>query len=245
MIPYVRQEKIIEILESGNVVTIDELNKRIPGVSVSTLRRDLKELENTNRVQILSGGAVKISSMVRELPMTTKSTLHTKEKKIIASIAMKEITDGETIYLDSGSTCTVLLKELLHRKIHIITTNTDIFGITGNIEAEITVLGGTFSPNISSLRGPLTQLNLQNYIFDKAFIGGNGIDLTYGVTTPNMLEANKKREAFKQAKKAYLLCDSSKFHKVSTVKAFDLHEIPLITDYIDVDLSQEMMIVSQ
>src|SRR5699024_963630 len=245
MIPYVRQEKILEILESDDVVTIDDLKKSIPNVSVSTLRRDLKELERAKSVQMLSGGAVKLCSSVSELPISTKSILHIEDKKYIANLAMREINEGETIYLDSGSTCTALLKQILDKKIHIITTNTDVFSITGKIEAEITMLGGNFSPNISSLSGPLTLENLRNYIFDKAFIGANGIDLNYGVTTPNLVEATKKKEVCNQSKKTYLLCDSSKFHKTSTVKAFDLHDVVLITVRLDEELEKELSIISE
>lgn len=245
MIPYVRQEKILEILENIDVITIEELKKLIPNISVSTLRRDLKELEKANSIEMLSGGAVKICSSISELPIATKSTLHTEDKQYIADLALREIVEGDTIYLDSGSTCTVLLRKILNKKIHIITTNTDVFSITGKIEAEITILGGNFSPDISSLSGPLTAENFKNFIFDKAFIGANGIDLDYGITTPNIVEAAKKKEAFKQSKKTFLLCDSSKFHKISTVKSFDLKDVVLITDKRNKDLEKEMIIISE
>lgn len=245
MIPYVRQEKIIEILESRELIKIEELQKLIPEVSISTLRRDLKELEGVNKVQTLSGGAVKLSSSVSELPMATKASLQTKEKLHIAQLAAREVVAGETIYLDSGSTCTVLLRELLKKKIRIVTTNTDVFRLTGEFEADITILGGTYDPKISSLSGPLAEANIQKYVFDKAFLGANGIDLKFGVTTPNLIEAIKKKTVIDQAKQAFLVCDSSKFHKTSAVKSFDLNEVVLITDKEDLELSKEMKVISE
>ncbi|CRH19759.1 DeoR/GlpR transcriptional regulator [Carnobacterium maltaromaticum] len=245
MIPYVRQEKIIEILANKELIKIEELQKFIPEVSISTLRRDLKELENVNKVQILSGGAVKICSSVSELPMATKSSLQTKEKHYIAELAAREVSVGETIYLDSGSTCTVLLKELLKKDIRIITTNTDVLRLTGNFDAEITILGGTYDPKISSLSGPLTEANIKKYVFDKAFLGANGIDLKFGVTTPNLVEATKKKTVIDYTKEAFLLCDSSKFHKTSAVKSFDLNEVVLITDKLDSELSKKMKIIAR
>ncbi|WP_375180062.1 DeoR/GlpR family DNA-binding transcription regulator [Enterococcus rotai] len=245
MIPYVRQEKIIEILENRELIKIEELQTLIPEVSMSTLRRDLKELEGLNKVQTLSGGAVKICSSVSELPMSTKSSLQTKEKLYIAELAAREVVTGETIYLDSGSTCTTLLRELLKKKIKIITTNTDVFRLTGEFEAEITVLGGTYDPKISSLSGPLAEANIQKYVFDKAFLGANGIDLKFGVTTPNLVEAIKKKTVIDYAKKSFLLCDSSKFHKSSAVKSFDLNEVILISDKEDSELSKAMKIIAK
>lgn len=245
MIPYIRQEKIIELLESRELIRIEELQKLIPEVSISTLRRDLKELEGLNKVQMLSGGAVKICSSVSELPMSTKASLQTKEKQYIAELAVREVVAGDTIYLDSGSTCTALLKELLKLNIRIITTNTDVLRLTGDFEAEITILGGTYDPKISSLSGPLTEANIQKYIFDKAFLGANGIDLAFGVTTPNLVEAIKKKTVIDHAKKVFLLCDSSKFHKTSAVKSFELNEVVLITNKADLELSKEMKIISK
>lgn len=244
MIPYERQEKILEILAEKELLRIEELQKFIPEVSVSTLRRDLKELEKANKVQMLTGGAVKVCSSISELPMSTKTSLQTKEKKQIAELAVQQIADGETIYLDSGSTCTVLLSELLNRKIHIVTTNTNVFEVSGQIEAEITLLGGKYNPAISSISGPLTENNLQNYIFDKAFLGANGVDLTYGFSTPRLEEAMKKRTVLQHAKKTFVLCDSSKFHKVSTVKVFDLDLVTLISDQTDEELEKKMTIIS-
>lgn len=245
MIPYVRQEKIIEILENRELIRIEELQKLIPEVSISTLRRDLKELESLNKVQTLSGGAVKICSSVSELPMSTKSGLQTKEKLYIAELAAQKVVVGETIYLDSGSTCTALLNELLKKKIRIITTNTDVLRLSGEYQAEITILGGTYDPNISSLSGPLTEANIKKYVFDKAFLGANGIDVTFGVTTPNLIEATKKKTVIDHAKKSFLLCDSSKFHKASTVKSFDLDEVVLITDKVDSELAKKMDIIAK
>ncbi len=104
-----------------------------------------------------------------ELPISAKTNLQTKEKDYIAKVAARYINDGDTIYLDSGSTCFALLKEIVKKKIHIITTNTDALSLIGDFSCDITLLGGTFNPIISSLSGPLTEENIKKYIYDKAF----------------------------------------------------------------------------
>ncbi|MBC1482070.1 DeoR/GlpR transcriptional regulator [Listeria sp. FSL L7-1485] len=238
MIPYERQERIIAFLETKEIIKIDELQKVIPNISISTLRRDLKELEKLGKVNMLIGGAVKLSSSTSELPISAKSIIQTEQKEIIASLAAREINDGDVIYLDSGSTCTALLNKILDKKISIFTTNTSIFNISTEIRAEITILGGRYSPFISSINGPLTDSNIQLFNFDKAFLGANGVDIVRGVSTPTLTEANKKKEILKAAKKAFLLCDSSKIHKSSAVKAFELNEVTLITDQYDKDIAE-------
>lgn len=245
MIPYERQEKILEILSQKELLRIEELQAYIEGVSTSTLRRDLKELEKNNKVHMLAGGAVKRVTNTTELPITAKTNLQTREKEYIATLAEKQINEGDTIYLDSGSTCFALLKKLVNKKIHVITTNTDALSLIGEIACEITLLGGTFNPVISSLSGPLTEENIKNYIFDKAFLGANGVDVKFGVTTPNYVEASKKRVVIQQTKAAFLLCDSTKFHQAATVKAFELKEVVLISNKGDQKLAKEMEIISK
>lgn len=244
MIPYIRREKILEILSNNMPVKIESLQDELSAVSISTLRRDLKELEKAGKVQLLSGGAVKKKGTISELSFTTKSMLNTKEKKYISSLAVKEIDEGDMIYLDSGSTCTVLLTELVKHNVHIVTSNTNVFNITSDINATITVLGGTYNPNISSLSGSLTLDSLDNFIFDKAFLGANGIDKDFGVTTPTLREATKKREVKKRSKKTYVLCDSTKFDTTSSIKAFEIDEVTLITDKKNNEYGQIANVIS-
>lgn len=238
MVPYERQEKIIDNLHTKDILKIEELHQLIPEISISTLRRDLKELEKNGKIVMLTGGAVKIASSAVELSITAKQALYAKEKEKIADLAVRFINDGEVIYLDSGTTCTALLNKIIHKEITIITTNASVLGISKETNAEIIILGGKFNPTISSLNGPLTDDNIQQFYFDKAFLGANGIDASRGVSTPNLSEANKKKNIIKNSNKAYLLCDNSKFHINSAVKAFDLKDITLITDKFDPELSE-------
>lgn len=238
MIPYERQQKILGLLKDTELVKFDELQSVFPKVSASTLRRDLKELEKNNKVEYLSGGAIKLVSTIGEIPITTRNTLYSEKKEKIACLAANLIQDGDVIYLDSGSTCSALFRKILDKRITIYTTNTDIFAIGDNIVAEVIILGGRFNPINSSVSGTLTEDNLRNIYFAKAFLGVNGIDEKFGVTTPTLAEATKKRIIKEHSDNVYLLCDSSKFHNLSNVKAFDLKEVTVISDYSDDRLSE-------
>ncbi|EJN94437.1 DeoR/GlpR family DNA-binding transcription regulator [Streptococcus ratti] len=233
MIPYERQQKILEIIENKEIVKIDQLQELISGVSISTLRRDLKELEKARKIEALSGGAVKLNSTVREIPISQKSILNSDKKAKIAKIASREIADGDVIYLDSGSTCSALFEKIFDRRITIYTTNTDILAFREPIAAKIILLGGEYNPKTSSLKGSLTEENLDNLYFDKAFLGINGLSKASGGTTPTLAEAVKKRIVKEHSNHLFLLCDSSKFHKTSNVKAFDLKHLTVISDRFD------------
>ena len=164
MIPYERQQRILELLRGRELVWLEELQEEIPGVSSSTLRRDIKELERLGKVEHLQGGAIKASSPAGELPLSVKSTLHADEKAKIAKLAAREVADGDTIYLDSGSTCTALMRELVDRDVTVVTSNTDVVAlVTPEATAKVTLLGGTYDPAIGSISGPLTQENIDKF----------------------------------------------------------------------------------
>lgn len=245
MIPYERQKKILSIIEENELVKIEELQKMFDKVSISTLRRDLKELERNRKIESLSGGAVKKISTVGEIPITTRNTLQNDKKEKIASMAAELIVDGDTIYVDSGSTCTLILKKILDKKITIYTTNTDIFSINESIIADIFLIGGKYNPITSSLTGPFTEELLKNIYFNKSFLGANGIDEKLGVTTPTIEEATKKRLVKEHSDQIYLVCDSSKFHNLSNVKAFNLDDVIIISDKTDSKINEIVSIITE
>lgn len=233
MIPYERQKKILQVLSKQELIKIDELHQLIPEVSISTLRRDLKELQNSDKIEYLFGGAVKLSENNGELPISKKIALNHDKKELIANIAADQICEGETIYIDSGSSCTLLLQKAINKHITIYTTNTNVFSISEAMTAKVLLTGGDYNPVISSLSGPITEECIKNLYFDRAFIGVNGIDIDKGVTTPNIVEATKKRLVKTNSRSSYLMCDSTKFHKFSNIKAFDLKNVYVISDKYD------------
>lgn len=244
MIPYERQQKILELLKDRDILKIEDLLELIPGVSESTLRRDIKELEGSHQVERLSGGAIKAYSSVSELAYSTKSTLNLEQKRTIAQVAARQIHTDDTIYIDSGSTCTILLQQVVDRDIHIVTTNTDALRlITAPTKAEIIITGGTYDPAIASLYGPLASDAINRYVFDEAFLGANGIDVEFGITTPHLQESVKKKQVVRRAKKSYLLADSTKFNQVSSVHALDLDQVTIISDATDPRIAEHTQIL--
>lgn len=243
MIPYERQQIILELLKGKDFLKIEELQKKFPDISDSTLRRDLKELEKKRKVESLSGGAIKLISTTGEIPISKRNSLNSEEKEVLSEIASTYIEDNDVIYLDSGSSCTALFKKIMNKNITIYTTNTDIFSIKDNFKAEIIIMGGQYKSLTSSISGSLTEENLSKIYFSKSFIGVNGIDIEYGVTTPSLVEASKKRLIKDHSDSVYLMCDSSKFHHLSNVKAFDLKDVTVISDKNDEKISKVISLI--
>lgn len=72
---------------------------------------------------------------------------------------------------------------------------------------------------------------LENFSCSKLFIGVDGIDLNYGLTTTNLMEANLNKCMIKAALKTIVLADSSKFGRRGFSKICELEAVDqIITD---------------
>ncbi len=246
MIPYERQQKILDLLEDQELMKIEDLLSSFPSVSESTLRRDLKELEKKQKIELLTGGAFKKASPAgQDIPIARRHTLNIEMKEKIAQRAAELVENGDTIYLDSGSTCFELFQKICQKDITVYTSNTDILSMHDNFKAEVIVLPGRFNPNNSSLSGSMTESMLKNLYFGKSFLGMNGIDERFGLTTPTMEEANKKKLVRDHSSQCYVLCDSSKFHKLTSVKVFDLKDITIVSDKSDETIGNRVPILTE
>lgn len=245
MIPYERQQKILELLDQQELLKIDYLLKEFDSVSESTLRRDLKELEKQNKIELLAGGALKKISTEGEIPIAARHVLHNSEKLKVAQLAAKQVSDGDTIYLDSGTTCYELFKQICQKQITIYTSNTAMLYASEPYRAEVIVLPGRFNPNNLSVSGSMTENALKDLYFNKSFLGVNGVDEKFGFTTPSVEEANKKKLVKSHSDQCYILCDSSKFHKLTSVKVFDLRDVTVISDQTSENISNHVRMITE
>lgn len=244
MIPYERQQLVLQHLSESDLLKIEDLQELLPDTSVSTLRRDLKELEKQGRVEMLAGGAVRLNAVSHELGVMVTGALHAAEKERMAQRALEEVSDGDTVYLDSGTSCTALLRHLIDRDVTIYTANGSACYITGDMRAQVIIIGGAYNPRTLSMTGPITEGILKDLYFDEAFLGVNAVSIDRGVTNPSHDEAIKKQLVKENSNRAYILCDSSKFHRVSNVRVFGLDGLSIISETGDDQLGRYVEILT-
>jgi DeoR family fructose operon transcriptional repressor len=243
MVPDLRREAILASLDIDKIFYLEDILKKFDMISESTLRRDLKVLEDSKQIELLRGGVIrKIAqndSHIKEendLDLDIKQNLNIKNKKVIAKYAASLIEDNDVIYIDSGTSCSYMMKYLENKNIVIVTSNVTIIEeyrtVSNNIE--IISVGGKLNKKLGSFSGPITENNLRSFNFNKAFLGTTSINSTSGMTTPDLAEANKKRIVKENSNKSYILVDSSKFNKFAMCKVCDLNECDIITNkYVD------------
>ncbi|MDD7306020.1 MAG: DeoR/GlpR family DNA-binding transcription regulator [Peptoniphilaceae bacterium] len=214
------------ILKKGEA-TIDEL-ANLFDVSIVTVRRDLRKLEKENLIEKIYGGAK--SKSVKLQTFDQRSNLYFDEKKEICKLASKYIKDGNSIFIDSGTTVRYLLMDI-DKKIHItlITNNLYIINeIRDMPNIELYIVGNYYLRLSNSFIYRTNTNDLLNFNIDKAFMAASSISIKNGLANNNPLEQQIKKKICTISDKKYLLADSSKFDKSSLLTFARLEDIDTV-----------------
>ena len=230
MIPYQRRLQMLQLLEQSEIVSLNDFCEALKNVSESTVRRDLKTLEAEGQIILLRGGGACLKKGSYEVPLNSKSIKNVNEKETIARYAASLVNDGESIYLDSGSTALRMVRHLKNKDITIVTSHAMILQEIQETKLKCMILGGEINISTASILGTRTNSELANMYFDKAFVGCNGFSDKAGISTPDIREAEKKQIVHRNSSETYVLADSSKSGKNTLCKVFELGEVPVICE---------------
>ena len=211
-----RRRAILEILEREGRVLVTELSEQFKTSQV-TVRKDLEVLHEQRHLHRTHGGALPAREGATEDPtLREKEQLHRKEKLHIAAAAARMVNEGQVVILDSGTTTTAIARALRHfKKLTIITNAVNIAAELAGTPIDVILTGGTLRKNSFSLVGPIAEETLRHLSADLLFLGVDGFDVHYGLSTPNLLESKVNRVMVEVAKRTVVVCDSSKFGRRS------------------------------
>jgi DeoR family fructose operon transcriptional repressor len=141
------------------------------------------------------------------------------------------VEEGECIYLDAGST-TLLMVEFLpvNKELVVVTNGLTIIDPLMKKGIKTYLIGGYLKPITGAMIGRGALAAIEQYRFDKCFLGVNGIHIELGYTTPDPEEAALKMAALQLSREKYVLADHTKFGEISFSKIADLSEAKIITD---------------
>jgi DeoR family transcriptional regulator of aga operon len=211
-----RRRAIVETLNRDGRVLVADLAKYFDTSQV-TIRKDLEILHAHGRVHRTHGGALPAHEGALQDPtLREKEKLHRKEKLQIAAAAARLVEEGQVVILDSGTTTTAIARSLRgFQNLTIITNAVNIAPELSGSPLEVILTGGTLRKNSFSLVGPIAEETLRRLNADILFLGVDGFDVHYGLSTPNLLEAKVNRAMMDVARRTIAVCDSSKFGRRS------------------------------
>ncbi|PYV57238.1 MAG: DeoR/GlpR transcriptional regulator [Acidobacteria bacterium] len=211
-----RRRSILELVNREGRVLVADLSKQFDTSQV-TIRKDLEVLHEKGLLHRSHGGALPAREGALEDPtLREKEQLHRREKLHIAAAAARFVKEGQVLILDSGTTTTAIARAVRgFRNLTIITNAVNIAAELSNTTVDVILTGGTLRKNSFSLVGPIAEETLRHLNADLLFLGVDGFDVQYGLSTPNLLESKVNRVMLEVSRQRIAVCDSSKFGRRS------------------------------
>ena len=233
-----RKAGLIRLLQENELISVREL-AQVSGLSQSTLRRELHELEDDGLVRV-NVGQVALAASSEEMPFAIRTLVNLESKQRIARAALDLIQNGETIFI-AGGTTTLELARLLprQRRLTVITNTLRVANLLADIPGiDLIVLGGAVRPGEQTMHGHLTEWGVHQFRADKLFYGVEAINIHHGVTHSQIVEVGTDRALANAATQVIVLADPTKFGKVAPAFVLALEKIHILVS--DGNLSQEI-----
>lgn len=209
-----RHRNLLTYIELHKRVEVPELAKEF-NVTEVTIRRDLILLEKQKRIIRTHGGAISLQN--RSIWETTKIGVRQdkmkSEKQAIAEYAASCINDGDSLFIDSGSTTLEVTKILATNKHHLmVVTNGPLVAQTlaGVNDNQVILAGGILHKDTDAIIGVDCCQFLKRFRTDKAILGISGIRIPDGYFAAIPDESATKKIMLENAEFSIIVCDSSK-----------------------------------
>ncbi|HET8737893.1 MAG TPA: DeoR/GlpR family DNA-binding transcription regulator [Pricia sp.] len=227
-----RHQDLLNILQEKKYVEVSDLCEWLD-VSAVTIRKDLKFLENKGLLFRTHGGASLENPYINERSVNIKEKISVDEKNGIAQAAADLILENDSILIASGTTVQAFARHIKPKgKLTVITSSLNVvLELLKYSEIDVLQLGGYVRHSSGSVIGNYAVHILENVSCSKLFLGVDGIDLEYGLTTTQLEESLLNKKMLSSAQKTIVLADSSKFGKKSFAKICGLEQVDeIITD---------------
>ena len=230
-----RHNYILEKLNEYGFIRITDVAKEL-GVTKVTIRNDVKILESKGLLYKVHGSARLANPHIADRDLTTKSTLNREAKQRIAARAVQLLGESDSIMISAGST-TYAFAEAIHKMLpqgvlNVVTPFLKVSELLCELESvRVEQLGGRIHRKSCSTLGENAGATLENVVCSKFFVGVDGVDPDFGITTSTIEEAQLSRKMMAASSKTVVLADSSKLGQRGFGHIAALDEIDiLVTD---------------
>lgn len=231
-----RQAVILRVLRQGGFASVSDLVSLME-VSEATVRRDLSRLAGKGVLRRVRGGAELpepppgADAPGMQLPFEYRKGLQLEKKRAIARRAVSLCQEGETVFIDGGSTTFQMTEFLRSTRLQIITNSFAIAqSLVGVSENTVVLGGGIIYPDSQLILDPFQDEAFHNYYATRAFMGVYGLD-ELGATNTELLLIRTERSMIDHSRDLVVLADSSKFNRRGSLMLCALERIrTLITD---------------
>jgi DeoR/GlpR family transcriptional regulator of sugar metabolism len=224
-----RQARIAEHVQVRGRARIGELAELFD-VTEPTIRKDLSALQEKGLLKRTHGGALAVHANVdREL--AGRQAANRASKEAIARACLDLLRDGDSVFLDSGTTVETLAHAIADAargvRLSVLTSSLGVANALAEVPTvDCILLGGQVRRVDGSVVGDLALENLERFSFSCAFLGVSGFS-EMGISVGSLAEAALKEAVIERARRVVVPIDHSKvgatdFARVSGLDAVDV-----------------------
>lgn len=222
-----REARIMQQLQLQPVVKVGELSRMLR-VSVDTIRRDLKAMEQKGLIKYVHGGATLPEGLSPFLSFSGREIIHSDLKREAAVKALPLIRRGDVVALNSGTTNMLLAQEMLRLEMEftVVTNNLAAVGLLmQSSRIHVIAIGGEVDNEERSTYGVVCEREFSQYFPDITFLAVNAVNYTDGFTDFRFHEMEIMKQLAGLSVHVYALMDSSKLGRRSKKKVLDGSEL--------------------
>ena len=224
-----RHSAIMDNLLKQGSIQVTELASNLD-VSSVTIRKDLTDLEKEGKLYRSHGQAIIINPFTNNRTVSEKEKLNMEEKRLIGMEAAKLISPDDSIVLASGTTVHAMARSIHPAsRLTVVTASLQVAETLAPIDSvELIQLGGIVRHTSLSVVGKYAEMILSGFSFSKLYMGVDGIDPEFGISTTDMREAEINRAMMQTAQKTIVLADSTKFGRRGFAKISNIEDVDII-----------------
>ncbi len=221
----------MELLREFGKVDVADLSSKLK-VSAVTIRKDLDLLEEKKLLYRTHGGAILADPYIATRKVSEKEKLRPEVKRRIGLKAVELLSPQDALIIASGTTVQAFARCIENMKLTVITSAMNVaMELLDKPDIEIIQLGGIIRHSSASAVSEYAIRMLDNFSCSKLFLGVDGIDPEYGLSTTHIQEACLNQAMIAAATKTIVLADSSKFGRRGFSKICNMSDIDwVITD---------------
>ncbi|MBI1683606.1 DeoR/GlpR transcriptional regulator [Caulobacter hibisci] len=202
-------------------------------VSEETIRRELRVLEAQGSV-VWTHGSVRLSAVAAEGPFDRRMQENVAEKTRIAQAAAEFVGDGDTIFIDAGTTACFVAKALAaaRRDLTVITNSLTVAQTLGGRNGNTLFLAaGELDYDYKAFSDHAAQAYLAQFTPHLAILTVSAIHPDHGLMDRHAREAAMSRIAYASADRVLLAADHSKFGRLGLIRTATADDVDiLVTD---------------
>ncbi len=229
MTPNPRQALLLQQLEANGSVSVEVLAETL-GVTLQTVRRDIKQMAAAGLLARFHGGARTPSSTVENIAYRQRQALHSQAKQRIARAVAKAVPNGCSLILNIGTTTEAIATALLqHRGLRVITNNLNVAAILSDAaDCEVIIAGGVVRPRDRGIVGEATVDFITQFKVDIGLIGISGIENDGTLRDFDYREVKVSRAIIEHSREVWLAADVSKFNRPAMVELGHIRELDVL-----------------